>query len=89
MPEAWWRMFARGSSKLIQRLMNIDDIQHVCSQLLQNYSNSIERKAQEVARKVSTAYQHVGLLAVELFLTKEGEIWVNEVAPRPDENTGA
>ena len=46
-------------------------------------SNSIERKAQEVARKVSTAYQHVGLLAVELFLTKEGEIWVNEVAPRP------
>ena len=46
-------------------------------------SNSIERKAQEVARKVSTAYQHVGLLTVELFLTKEGEIWVNEVAPRP------
>jgi len=42
-----------------------------------------ELKAQEVARKVSEAYQHVGLLAVELFLTKEGEIWVNEVAPRP------
>jgi len=25
----------------------------------------------------------VGLLAVELFLTKSGDIWVNEVAPRP------
>ena len=46
-------------------------------------SNSIEKKAQEVALQVSKAYQHVGLLAVELFLTKEGEIWVNEVAPRP------
>ena len=46
-------------------------------------SKTIEKKAQEVARQVSAAYQHVGLLAVELFLTKEAEIWVNEVAPRP------
>lgn len=46
-------------------------------------SKKIEQKAQEVALEVSKAYQHVGLLAVELFLTKEGEIWVNEVAPRP------
>lgn len=46
-------------------------------------SKSIEKKVQDVASKVSNAYQHVGLLAVELFLSKEGEILVNEVAPRP------
>lgn len=46
-------------------------------------SKNIEKKVQEIASKVSNAYQHVGLLAVELFLTKEGEILVNEVAPRP------
>ena len=46
-------------------------------------SKKIEEKAREVAIEVSKAYRHVGLLAVELFLTKEGEIWVNEVAPRP------
>lgn len=46
-------------------------------------SKKIEEKAREVALEVSKAYQHIGLLAVELFLTKEGEIWVNEVAPRP------
>ena len=46
-------------------------------------SKKTEEKAREVALEVSKAYQHVGLLAVELFLTKEGEIWVNEVAPRP------
>ena len=46
-------------------------------------SKTVEKKAQEIARQVSIAYRHVGLLAVELFLTKEGEIWVNEVAPRP------
>ena len=46
-------------------------------------SNQIEKKAQEIARQVSEAFQHVGLLAVELFVTKEGDVWVNEVAPRP------
>jgi 5-(carboxyamino)imidazole ribonucleotide synthase len=46
-------------------------------------SDEISRKAQQVARKVSEAYKHVGLLAVELFLTQDDEILVNEVAPRP------
>ena len=46
-------------------------------------SKSVSRKAEEVALSVSKAFKHVGLLAVELFLTKEGEVWVNEVAPRP------
>ena len=45
--------------------------------------NEIAKKATEIALKVSKAYQHVGLLAVELFLTTSGEILVNEVAPRP------
>jgi 5-(carboxyamino)imidazole ribonucleotide synthase len=29
------------------------------------------------------AFDSCGLLAVELFLNKDGSIWVNEVAPRP------
>ena len=40
-------------------------------------------KAQEIALKVSKAYNHVGILAVELFQTEDDEILVNEVAPRP------
>lgn len=46
-------------------------------------SKDVAKKAEEIALAVSKAFQHVGLLAVELFLTKDGEIWVNEVAPRP------
>jgi 5-(carboxyamino)imidazole ribonucleotide synthase len=46
-------------------------------------SDDLMNKAQNVARKVSEAYQHVGLLAVELFQTQDDEILVNEVAPRP------
>ena len=46
-------------------------------------SDEVARKAQEVALKVSTAFQHVGLLAVEMFQTQSDDILVNEVAPRP------
>lgn len=44
---------------------------------------SIAKKAVEVALKVSTSIEHIGLLAVELFQTQDDEILVNEVAPRP------
>jgi 5-(carboxyamino)imidazole ribonucleotide synthase len=43
----------------------------------------IAQKATEVALKVSEAFNHVGLLAVEMFQTADDEILVNEVAPRP------
>jgi len=44
---------------------------------------TVAQKAQEVALKVSEAFNHVGLLAVEMFQTQNDEILVNEVAPRP------
>ncbi|TVZ26965.1 5-(carboxyamino)imidazole ribonucleotide synthase [Gillisia sp. Hel_I_86] len=44
---------------------------------------SISKKARELAEKISAAFKHVGLLAVEMFLTQEDELVVNEVAPRP------
>ena len=43
----------------------------------------VAQKATEVALKVSEAFHHVGLLAVEMFQTEDDEILVNEVAPRP------
>ncbi|MEB3074959.1 5-(carboxyamino)imidazole ribonucleotide synthase [Capnocytophaga gingivalis] len=46
-------------------------------------AESISDQARKIALQVAEAFGSIGLLAVELFLTKEGEIWVNEVAPRP------
>lgn len=45
-------------------------------------SDDVKNKAIATALSVSKALKHVGLLAVELFLTSTGEILVNEVAPR-------
>lgn len=48
-----------------------------------NISDEIAKKAETIARKTIEAFGLTGILAVELFLTKEGDILVNEVAPRP------
>lgn len=46
-------------------------------------SEEIAKKAREVALNVSKAFNHVGLLAVEMFQTEDDTILINEVAPRP------
>ncbi|WBL21890.1 5-(carboxyamino)imidazole ribonucleotide synthase [Zunongwangia sp. HRR-M8] len=43
----------------------------------------VAEKARAIAKQVSEAFEHVGLLAVEMFQTENDEILVNEVAPRP------
>ncbi len=44
---------------------------------------TVANNAREIALKVSESFNHVGLLAVEMFQTADDEILVNEVAPRP------
>ena len=46
-------------------------------------SKEIAKKAELIALKTSDAYEHIGLLAVEMFLTQDDDILINEVAPRP------
>lgn len=48
-----------------------------------NIKKTIEKEAIAVATNVAEKLGIVGLLAVELFLTKDGKVLVNEVAPRP------
>ncbi|MDX5337385.1 MAG: 5-(carboxyamino)imidazole ribonucleotide synthase [Cyclobacteriaceae bacterium] len=46
-------------------------------------SSEIEIRAQEIAKEVIQKLDMVGILAVEMFVTKSGEVLVNEIAPRP------
>ena len=45
--------------------------------------DKVAAKARAIALNVSEKFNHVGLLAVEMFQTFDDEILVNEVAPRP------
>ena len=45
--------------------------------------DKVAQKARAIALNVSEKFNHVGLLAVEMFQTEDDEILINEVAPRP------
>lgn len=46
-------------------------------------NDAVAEKAKEIALKTSKVFNHVGLLAVEMFQTEADDILINEVAPRP------
>ena len=46
-------------------------------------TDTVAKQCIEISLKVAEKFATCGVLAVELFLTKQGAIWVNEVAPRP------
>lgn len=47
------------------------------------YSFEIQQQAETIARNIASSLSIVGILAVEMFLTKDHQIIVNELAPRP------
>lgn len=47
------------------------------------FSQEIQQEADRIARKIAEDLKIIGILAVEMFLTKDGRILVNELAPRP------
>ena len=47
------------------------------------YPDELQHKAEKIALNIASALNITGILAVEMFVTKDGEILVNELAPRP------
>lgn len=45
--------------------------------------SKVESRAKEIARQVLEKLDVVGVLCVEMFLTSQGELLINELAPRP------
>ena len=48
-----------------------------------NIPLSIEKTAVQIAINLSRSLNHIGLLAIEMFLTQDNKVLINEVAPRP------
>jgi len=48
-----------------------------------NVNVETESTAEKIATDIANKLEHVGLLAIELFLTEDGNLLVNEIAPRP------
>ncbi|MCY9661031.1 5-(carboxyamino)imidazole ribonucleotide synthase [Paenibacillus chondroitinus] len=43
----------------------------------------VQQEAEKLATRIAEGLGVIGLIAVELFLTKDGQLYVNELAPRP------
>ena len=65
--------------------MLFDDRTNICDIVMApaKISQAIEEKAVAISTKCIKILDGVGIFGVELFLTKSGEILVNEIAPRP------
>ncbi len=60
-------------------IQNLVEYLFAPAEITQEVNSKAERIAQTIIKKMNL----VGLLAVEMFVTKGGEVLVNEVAPRP------
>lgn len=62
--------------------IHVDNILHL-SIVPARVAEEIQQRACELAEKLIAGLDAVGLLAVEMFVTEDGELFVNELAPRP------
>lgn len=61
---------------------NADEILHI-SIVPARISKAIYEKAQKIAKQIAEAIDLRGILGVEMFILKNGDIYINELAPRP------
>ncbi|MDR4947875.1 5-(carboxyamino)imidazole ribonucleotide synthase [Neobacillus cucumis] len=75
---------SQGDSKTFPPAENVH-INNILHQSIVPAGITVEQKreAEALAIKIADSLQVVGLIAIEMFLTNEGEILVNELAPRP------
>lgn len=90
-----WVSFKKEISIIVTRSMNRDTavfpvaenvhINNILHQTIvpARISKVAEEKAIHFATKLADAFQLIGILAVEMFLTEDDTIYINELAPRP------
>lgn len=62
--------------------IHVDNILHV-SIVPARIGSEVQKEAEQLASRIAKSLGVVGLLAVEMFLTEDGRLYVNELAPRP------
>jgi 5-(carboxyamino)imidazole ribonucleotide synthase len=79
---------ARNESGEMKLFPTVEMVFHPIQNLVEylfapaNITDNVNRNAQIIAKEIAEKLEIVGLLAVEMFVTKSGEVLVNEVAPR-------
>jgi len=79
-------IIARNRSGEISVYPCVETIQyrHICHSCIApaEISEDLQRKAQQIAEQAVVSINGIGVFGLEMFLTKSGEILINEIAPR-------
>ena len=79
-------MVVRGMNGDIKTYPVVETIQknNICHEVLvpANISSVTRRQAQAMATKVAGLFAGAGAFGIEMFITKDGQVWLNEIAPR-------
>ncbi len=62
--------------------IHVDNILHL-SIVPARVPDEVKKEAEQLALRIASSLNAVGLLAVEMFLGRDGRLYVNELAPRP------
>ncbi|MGD7046192.1 5-(carboxyamino)imidazole ribonucleotide synthase [Jeotgalibacillus proteolyticus] len=75
---------SRGESTTLPIAENIH-VNHILHESIvpARIEHDVKQLAEKLAFQIADELKLVGTLAVEMFVTDSGEIWVNELAPRP------
>lgn len=65
--------------------MVFDDRANICDMIIApaRIDKEIDAEVKKIGTKIVEALDGVGIFGIEIFLSKEGEVLVNEIAPRP------
>jgi 5-(carboxyamino)imidazole ribonucleotide synthase len=78
---------ARGQDGAMQCYTPVENIHknHILAETIvpARISPALAKKAVVMAKKIAEGLELVGLMAIEMFVTKDDELLVNELAPRP------
>jgi phosphoribosylaminoimidazole carboxylase PurK protein len=57
---------------------------NICHEVLApaQVNEQVKRQALEMAKKTLALFEGAGAFGIEMFLTKDGKVWLNEIAPR-------
>lgn len=77
---------ARGEDGTIRTYPVVETIHvdHICDTIIAPapVSDSVRERAEVLARKILEIFQGAGVFGIEMFLTKEDKVLINEIAPR-------
>lgn len=79
-------MAARGlnGETVIYPVVETQQEQQVCRRVFvtADFAPAVTRQVETIARSILTALDYVGVMGIEFFLTRTGQVLVNELAPR-------